>query len=329
MILSFILIYHVRSVRSSSQARQSKERSVSPRRRIREASVRSDKSDTVTSVTGRSDSSLSDNKTKTDRAALRSTRAATTGQDEKKKTSIARQKGAKNDVSVKKQATKMTQNATETETKKTESEELKTFTAETVSAEATESIQEESVQNVANSIDESSESANTVIKKFETKISEVSRKSSFRQSSNSTVIASSKVSGKVELKRSTSSATSSSMSATSSAAAVTEGSIKTSSVSKPAGAGVRRAQSMKSESRDKIAASRAKPGQGSAATNNPHSNSNGLSRTGAAKKQHLDTNGKGSSTKMVMGKNRYIYYGLLNCHFTQHRQSKLLQRWDD
>ena len=65
---------------------------------------------------------------------------------------------------------------------------------------------------------------------------------------------------------------------------------------------------MKSESRDKIAASRAKTGQGSAATSNPHSNSNGLSRTaGAAKKQHLDTNGKGSSTKMVMGKNRYIY----------------------
>ena len=312
-------VTHTRSVRSSSQARQSKERSVSPRRRIREASVRSDKSDTVSSVTGRSDSSLSDNKTKTDRAALRSTRAATTGQDDKKKTSSAQQKGAKNDVSVKKQATKMTQNATETESKKTESEEIKTCSAETVTSEASESIQEESVEKVANSIDESSESANTVIKKFENKISEVSRKSSFRQSSNSTVIASSRVSGKVEMKRSTSTATSSSLSATTSAAAVTEGSIKTSSVSKPSVAGVRRAQSMKSESRDKIAAARAKTGQGSVATNNPHSNSNGLSRTGAAKKQqHLDTNGKGSSTKMVMGKNRYIYtdYSTVISHST-------------
>ena len=295
---------------------------MSPRRRIREASVRSDKSDAVSSVTGRSDSSLSDNKTKTDRAALRSPRAANTIQDEKK-TSI-RQKGAKNDSTVKKQATKMTHNATETASKKTESEELKTLTAEAVTSEASQSIQEENVENVdkvVNTIDETSESANTVIKKFENKISEVSRKSSFRQSSksSSSVTASSKVSSKV-VTSSSSSATSSSLSATasSSSATVTEGSIKTSSVSKPA-AGVRRAQSMKSESRDKVSAARAKPGQGSAATNNPHSNSNGLSRTGAAKKQHLDTNGKGSSTKMVMGKNRYIYtdYSTVISHSTK------------
>ena len=296
---------------------------MSPRRRIREASVRSDKSDAVSSVTGRSDSSLSDNKTKTDRTALRSSRASNAIQDEKK-TSI-RQKGAKNDSTVKKQATKMTHNATETASKKTESEELKTSASETVTSEASQSIQEENVESVdqvANSIDETSESANTVIKKFENKISEVSRKSSFRQSSksSSSVTASSKVSSKV-VTSSSSSATSSSLSATSassSSATVTEGSIKTSSVSKPA-AGVRRAQSMKSESRDKVSAARAKPGQGSAATNNPHSNSNGLSRTGAAKKQHLDTNGKGSSTKMVMGKNRYIYtdYSTVISHRTK------------
>ena len=293
---------------------------MSPRRRIREASVRSDKSDAVSSVTGRSDSSLSDNKTKTDRAALRSSKATNTIQDEKK-TSI-RQKGAKNDSTVKKQATKMTHNATETASKKTESEELKTSAAETVTSEASQSIQEENVESVdqvANSIDETSESANTVIKKFENKISEVSRKSSFRQSSrsSSSVTASSKVSSKV-VTSSSSSATSLSATASSSSATVTEGSIKTSSVSKPA-AGVRRAQSMKSESRDKVSAARAKPGQGSAATNNPHSNSNGLSRTGAAKKQHLDTNGKGSSTKMVMGKNRYIYtdYSTVISHRTK------------
>ena len=295
---------------------------MSPRRRIREASVRSDKSDAVSSVTGRSDSSLSDNKTKTDRTALRSSRASNAIQDEKK-TSI-RQKGAKNDSTVKKQATKMTHNATETASKKTESEELKTSAAETVTSETSQSIQEnvENVEQVVNSIDETSESANTVIKKFENKISEVSRKSSFRQSSksSSSVTASSKVSSKV-VTSSSSSATSSSLSATSassSSATVTEGSIKTSSVSKPA-AGVRRAQSMKSESRDKVSAARAKPGQGSAATNNPHSNSNGLSRTGAAKKQHLDTNGKGSSTKMVMGKNRYIYtdYSTVISHRTK------------
>ena len=293
---------------------------MSPRRRIREASVRSDKSDAVSSVTGRSDSSLSDNKTKTDRTALRSSRAANTIQDEKK-TSI-RQKGAKNDSTVKKQATKMTHNATETASKKTESEELKTSAAETVTSETSQSIQEENVENVdqvVNSIDETSESANTVIKKFENKISEVSRKSSFRQSSksSSSVTASSKVSSKV-VTSSSSSATSLSATASSSSATVTEGSIKTSSVSKPA-AGVRRVQSMKSESRDKVSAARAKPGQGSAATNNPHSNSNGLSRTGAAKKQHLDTNGKGSSTKMVMGKNRYIYtdYSTVISHSTK------------
>ena len=294
---------------------------MSPRRRIREASVRSDKSDAVSSVTGRSDSSLSDNKTKTDRAALRSSRATNTIQDEKK-TSI-RQKGAKNDSTVKKQATKMTHNATETASKKTESEELKTSAAETVTSEASQSIQEENVESVdqvVNSIDETSESANTVIKKFENKISEVSRKSSFRQSSksSSSVTASSKVSSKVVTSSSSSATSSLSATASSSSATVTEGSIKTSSVSKPA-AGVRRAQSMKSESRDKVSAARAKPGQGSAATNNPHSNSNGLSRTGAAKKQHLDTNGKGSSTKMVMGKNRYIYtdYSTVISHRTK------------
>ena len=151
-------------VRSTSQARHSKERSVSPRRRIREASVRSDQSDAAF-VTGRSDSPLSDTKTKADRAALRSTRATKTNKDEKNKS--IRQKGARNDI-VKTQETKMTQHATETEGKKTDSLELKTLTSESVTAEASESIQEESekLEDVVNTVDESSESANTVIKKL-------------------------------------------------------------------------------------------------------------------------------------------------------------------
>ena len=347
-------------VRSTSQARHSKERSVSPRRRIREASVRSDQSDAASvTVTGRSDFSLSDTKTKADRAALRSTRATNTNKDEKNKS--IRQKGARNDIG-KTQATKMTQHASETEGKKTDSLELKTLTSESVTAKASESTQEESekLEDVVNTIDESSESANTVIKKFENKITEVSgrEKSSFCQSNKSyKVVARSTMRGSISFDRSSSySATSSSMSATNGTIksesvsngsikleSVSDGSLKSESVSNGSfqsetvsngsrksesvsKTGLRRAQSMKAESRDKFSssASRARPGQGSGTTNNLHSNSNGLSRTGAAKKQHLDTNGKGSSTKMVMGKNRYIYTD----YYTA-QTSKLLQRGDD
>ena len=257
--------------RSSSVSRSSKERSVersvSPRRRVRDLSSKSDNSTASGTAKTKEEKSLKLNENKI--------HATSSNNTEKRQTrpKISRKTIANGDSNGKKILP---------------SEDSKVFNGVKVESEIADETQIseekevlESTNETAAIIDESSEPATQVIKKFETKISEVSQKTSFQHTQVSTSV------------------TKSSVTATS---AISD---KKTSVAKSVNS-VKRTQSMSSSTSRNASKSVSQSSSSSAkgtTTNTLHSNSNGLSKT-SVKKQQVDSIGKGISTKMETNKNQ-------------------------